>query len=103
MALAVSDSIKILEGLRGLHSMGFVHGALNPWSVYLYSEDHDLQLYDYGLSLLFRPSVLDIRDPFAFQRVLPYIAPEQTGRLRIKTDHRSDIYSVGILIYRMLS
>lgn len=35
--------------------------------------------------------------------LLPYIAPEQTGRTGVKPDYRSDFYSLGIILYECLS
>ncbi|XYI04282.1 hypothetical protein ACMHYB_37580 [Sorangium sp. So ce1128] len=35
--------------------------------------------------------------------VLPYLSPEQTGRMNRSVDHRSDLYSLGVLFYRMLT
>lgn len=35
--------------------------------------------------------------------ILPYVSPEQTGRMHRIVDHRSDFYSLGVLAYQLLS
>lgn len=86
---------QVCEGVQALHEKSIVHFDLKPGNVFLKSGI--ARVGDYGLSRLMSES----RNTLSFGRGTPYyMAPEM---LRKKGDKRSDIYSLGIMLYECLT
>jgi len=86
---------RIAKGLGALHRAGFVHRDLKPSNVIVLPDDR-LKIVDFGLAL-------PVGTPPAeagFEGSWGYAAPEQLmGRA---ADPRSDVYALGVVLYRML-
>ncbi|MEF2144670.1 MAG: protein kinase [Desulfovibrionaceae bacterium] len=90
---------QILEGVQRLHFDGLVHRDLKPFNVMLTDEDRAV-LIDFGLSKLRgevreQPRGMVVGSPF-------YAAPEQEADPEA-ADERSDLYSVGVTLFRMVT
>ena len=103
---AVIMIMKLCAGLSAVHTAGIVHRDIKPENVYLVRRGRDpdfVKLVDFGVA---RVLEADGTDPATTQsgRVFgtaAYISPEAaTGEA---TDHRSDIYSLGVLSYQLLT
>jgi serine/threonine protein kinase/predicted Zn-dependent protease len=93
----------LAEGLTHAHERGIIHGDLKPANVLLSDEGRPM-LLDFNLArdtkLVGRASVALLGG------TLPYMAPEQLAAFRDATstvDPRSDIYSLGLILYELLS
>jgi serine/threonine protein kinase len=91
---AVLWTIEIAEGLAAAHSNGMVHGNLNPTNVYLTS-DGCIKILDFGLARFTRPRVGSVMSSVA------YLSPERLAGN--DADVRSDIFSLGCVLYEMIS
>lgn len=80
--------------LEEIHRHNIVHGGLNPYNILLEGEERQVRLWNFGLSTL-------TADPW--EEYLPYISPEQTGRMNRLVDYRTDFYSLGATLYEMLT
>jgi serine/threonine protein kinase len=96
-------AIQLAEALEYTHSCGICHGDLKPSNVLLSLEGRPL-LLDFNLSFEknFHPSRIG--------GTLPYMAPEQLELVvlkksehAIRTSHQSDIFSLGVILYQLLS
>ncbi len=103
---AVIMIMKLCAGLGAVHDAGIVHRDIKPENVYLVQRGRDndfVKLVDFGVA---RVLEADGTGPTTTQsgRVFgtaTYISPEAaTGD---ETDHRSDIYSLGVLSYQLLT
>jgi len=92
---------QICSGIAAAHSVGIVHRDLKPENVFIEMVDgrETVRIFDFGIAKL-----LDRAGLTKAGYVLgtpAYMSPEQaTAQL---LDHRSDIYSVGIILYELLS
>lgn len=94
---AVDFAIKIAEGLKAAHSRGIIHRDVKPQNVIL-AEDHNLKVADFGIA---RAVTAQTASTSQAMGSVHYISPEQAkGEF---TDERSDIYSLGITMYEMLT
>lgn len=83
------------RGVHALHERSLIHFDIKPANVFL--RGGIARIGDYGLSRLLTES----RNTLSFGRGTPYyMAPELA---RLKGDHRSDIYSLGVLLYECLT
>lgn len=95
-------AIAVAETLARVHELDVVHKNLEPRSI-LVDDADGVRLIDFGIA-----SELALeRQNFALSRriegALPYISPEQTGRMNRDLDYRSDYYSLGVTLYELLT
>jgi serine/threonine-protein kinase len=98
---------QICRSLREAHKLGVIHRDLKPANVMLLNEaDHDMvKVLDFGLVKSFLAADGQGGDPEVTQNGVflgspQYMAPEQARNV---ADPRSDVYSLGILVYQMLA
>ncbi|PCC68276.1 Serine/threonine protein kinase [Nannocystis exedens] len=93
-------ALQIAEGLQAAHAAGVVHRAIKPGNVLLGEGDH-VKVADFGMVAV--EEVTQDRDAgtVVLGDAVHFIAPEQA--LGEAVDQRSDIYSLGVLMYTLLS
>ncbi|MEZ4288141.1 MAG: serine/threonine-protein kinase [Polyangiales bacterium] len=105
LEVAVSIALDVGRALRAVHQKGFVHRDVKPSNVFLrVAETGDLQavLLDFGMAGPIELSSADrITAPGTLLGTPAYMPPEQAFGQPV--DQRADIYSLGALLYRMLS
>jgi predicted ATPase/signal transduction histidine kinase len=62
-----------------------------------------VKLIDFGLASRLEARVYNPGNPEGLEGTLAYISPEQTGRTNRKVDYRTDLYSLGVTFYEMLT
>ena len=92
---AISYSEQVLRALEHAHSKGIVHRDIKPQNIMLLKNGR-VKVTDFGIAVL--PSEERNPDGKAIGTVY-YISPEQASGK--ETDTRSDLYSLGILMYEM--
>jgi DNA-binding NarL/FixJ family response regulator/tRNA A-37 threonylcarbamoyl transferase component Bud32 len=91
---------QIADGLNAIHGCGIIHRDLKPGNI-MFRNDNSLAIIDFGISKDIN-SKLDLTSPGQIMGTPNYMAPEQ-GKGAYKPDARSDIYSLGIMLYEMLT
>ncbi len=103
MIRTISITIDVLSGLIPVHRLGYVHRDIKPENIFLLSQG-GIKIIDFGLTGLEeakRPA--DYRILTTRKRTIgspKYMSPEQAQAL--PTDPRSDLYSVGIVLYELI-
>ncbi|MBU1169732.1 MAG: AAA family ATPase [Proteobacteria bacterium] len=97
----------IAEGLANilghLHQHRIVFRDLSPENILWDETSASIRLKDYGIESLLAKRNEEPYLTYAAIDVLPYMSPEQTGRMNDSVDYRSDLYSLGVLFYELLS
>ncbi|MEO8217007.1 MAG: protein kinase [Acidobacteriota bacterium] len=108
MRKALDYSIQIANGLAAAHEHAVIHRDLKPDNIFVTS-DGRVKILDFGLAKLAPSRDSDDQSRTAQRKTAPgtvmgtagYMAPEQVrGR---DVDHRADIFSLGAILYEMLS
>ncbi len=97
-----SIAIAVCKTLVRLHRAGILHKNLHPGAV-LVDSSGNIKLTDLSLAAQHSHEEASIDPPARIQGELPYIAPEQTGRMNRAVDARSDLYALGILLYEQIA
>lgn len=95
---AVYYTIQILKGLQHAHDKGIVHRDVKPQNIMVLA-DGSIKVADFGIARFSRSEQRTITDKAIGS--VHYISPEQARGE--KTDEKSDIYSVGVMLYEMLT
>ena len=96
---AVHFTVQILRALQHAHDKGIVHRDIKPQNIMLLS-DGTIKVTDFGIARFSRQDLRATSEDKAIGSV-HYISPEQArGEI---TDEKADIYSVGVMLYEMLT
>ncbi len=96
-------SIQITEILSEIHTKNVVHKDLNPSNIIWNKENGKIKIIDFGLSNMLSKENPSIVNPNVLEGTLPYMSPEQTGRMNRAIDYRTDYYSLGVIFYEMIT
>jgi PAS domain S-box-containing protein len=96
-------AIGIAVALGGLHQRGLVHKDVNPTNILVNAVTGDAWLTGFGIATRLPRERQAPEPPEFIAGTLPYMAPEQTGRMNRSIDSRSDLYAFGVTLYEMLA
>ncbi|MEQ1643841.1 MAG: serine/threonine-protein kinase, partial [Pyrinomonadaceae bacterium] len=104
---------QIVSGLSAAHEKGIVHRDLKPENLFITKDDR-VKILDFGLAKLSEPPASAggtcgnedatrkaLTNPGVVMGTVGYMSPEQVRGQ--KTDHRSDIFSFGLILYEMIT
>src|SRR5262245_39939236 len=107
---ALEYAQQITAGLAAAHEKGVVHRDLKPENLFV-TKDGRVKILDFGLAKLKlaqagavesgAPTQKQLTDPGVVMGTVGYMSPEQVRGQ--ETDHRSDIFAFGVILYEMLS
>ena len=99
----VQIAIQLADTLAGLYAHGIIHKDIKPANILFNPETERIALIDFSISSMLPRETQTIQNITALEGTLPYIAPEQTGRMNRGIDYRSDFYALGVTFYELLT
>lgn len=95
-------AVSLAAALEQLHGADVIHRDVKPSNVIVDEAGTGARLADFGIATRL-PRVQQEVAPSRLEGTLAYTSPEQTGRMNRSVDHRSDLYSLGVTYYQMLT
>ncbi|HWO01849.1 MAG TPA: serine/threonine-protein kinase PknK, partial [Blastocatellia bacterium] len=96
-------AIQAADILSKLHRRNIIHRNLNPRSVIFNGATGETQIAEFSFASGAASESHWLLPHRLSSEALPYISPEQTGRMNRATDHRTDFYSLGVVFYELLT
>src|SRR6202046_4004443 len=105
--MEVGQFLRLAVALAGaigqLHGRGLIHKDIKPPNVLVDSATGHVRLTGFGIASRLPRERQAPEPPEFIAGTLAYMAPEQTGRVNRSIDSRSDLYSLGVTFYEMLT
>ena len=98
--MAAAFALDAADALRHAHSHGVIHRDIKPHNLLL-ADNGRIKLSDFGLAKGVADGSLTKTGDFVGSPM--YVSPEQAMSRRVKVDERSDIYSLGVTLYELLT
>jgi predicted ATPase/GAF domain-containing protein/tRNA A-37 threonylcarbamoyl transferase component Bud32 len=100
---ALTLAISITGVLAEVHRRRIIHKDITPRNIVVDESTLKAYLIDFGISARLAREAQALGAVSALEGTLSYIAPEQTGRMNRVVDLRADLYSLGVVLYEMLT
>ena len=94
---------KLCSALANLHRRNIVHKDIKPGNILFNPNKNLVRITDFGISTLLTTPFNESHMSPGAVGTLKYMPPEQTGRMTLDIDHRSDLYALGATFYEMLT
>ncbi|MBU1195600.1 MAG: diguanylate cyclase [Proteobacteria bacterium] len=96
-------AIQICRGLAEIHAANIIHKDINPSNIIYNADTGVAKIIDFGISTRLTREQAALTSTQGFEGSLPYISPEQTGRMNRSIDYRTDFYSLGVTLYELVA
>jgi len=94
--------IQLAEKLNYIHQKNIIHKDINPNNIIINPNNQEVTIIDFGIASRISQKQYHLGNPQYLEGTLRYISPEQTGRINKVVDYRTDLYSLGIVLYELL-
>lgn len=96
-------AIAVTKILGQVHSFNIIHKDINPSNIVFNPTTKTVKLIDFGIASVLSQENLAFIPANTLEGTLPYLSPEQTGRMNRTIDYRSDFYALGVTFYELLT
>src|SRR5580658_153518 len=103
LARALRFGVGLAGAIEQMHQRGIIHKDIKPANVLVDPSTARCWLTGFGIASQLPRESQPAEPPEFVAGTLAYMAPEQTGRMNRSIDSRSDLYSLGVTLYEMLT
>ena len=103
LATFLNIASRLATILGQIHARDIVHCDIQPANIFYDAAQGDVWLTDFGIASRLSRETRRSVAPEMLDGSLAYISPEQTGRMNRSIDYRTDLYSLGVSLYEMLT
>jgi PAS domain S-box-containing protein len=103
LVVSLRLAVGLASAIDHLHQRGIIHKDIKPANVLVNPVTSQCWLRGFLIASRLPRERQPPEPPEFIAGTLPYMAPEQTGRMNRSIDSRSDLYSLGVTLYQMLT
>jgi len=103
LGLFLRLAVGLASALHEVHAQGIIHKDIKPANLLVDTATGGVWLMGFGIASRLRRERQAPEPPEMIAGSLPYMAPEQTGRMNRSIDSRADLYAAGVTLYEMLT
>ncbi len=103
LAQFLRTAIAVATAVGRMHATGIVHRDLKPQHIVFDEATGKARLTGFGIATHIQSGPKGSASTPTISGTLPYMSPEQSGRIDHPIDSRSDLYSLGVTFYQMLT
>lgn len=103
IADVLTIGVQLADALDAVHAAGVMHKDIKPDNIIVVLATLQTYLTDFDTASELLYEHADITELGELSGSLPYLSPEQTGRMNRSVDYRTDFYSLGVVLYEMLT
>ncbi|RAM48066.1 MAG: hypothetical protein C6Y22_29905 [Hapalosiphonaceae cyanobacterium JJU2] len=96
-------AINLVQTLEQLHQHHIIHKNIQPTNIIFNPDTGEVKIADFALASLLGWENQTISNPNLLEGSFAYMSPEQTGRMSRAIDYRTDLYSLGVTFYEILT
>ena len=101
LALTLNTGIFLAKTIQEIHERKVIHRNLSANNILYNAKTQEFCLIDFTCASTIKEKKNHLGGTKQLDGELEYISPEQTGRINRKVDHRSDLYSIGVVLYEL--
>lgn len=103
LKIFLNIAIELAQGLGEIHHQNIIHKDIKPHNIIINSNSTQVKITDFGIAISLSREIQQVASPETLEGTIAYVSPEQTGRMNRAVDYRTDIYSLGITLYEMIT
>lgn len=103
LAAFLKMAISLADTLAYIHHNKVIHKDIKPSNLIIHPQSQRIKIIDFGISSLLNQEIQIVSNPNLLEGTLAYMSPEQTGRMNRPIDYRTDLYSLGVVFYEVLT
>jgi predicted ATPase/anti-anti-sigma regulatory factor/GAF domain-containing protein/tRNA A-37 threonylcarbamoyl transferase component Bud32 len=103
LAAALRIASSLADTLAAIHAHHVLHKDINPRNIIVDQEARRVTIIAFGIATRLSQETPIAESPPVLEGTLAYISPEQTGRMNRVIDSRTDLYSLGVTLYEILT
>ncbi|MEK0179871.1 MAG: GAF domain-containing protein [Oscillatoriales cyanobacterium] len=96
-------AIQLSQTLGEVHTNHIIHKDIKPSNIIVLPDSIQVKITDFSMATRLSKEVYQNSNTAVLEGTLAYISPEQTGRMNRDVDYRTDLYSLGVTFYEMLT
>ncbi len=99
----IEIAIQITQAIKYFHAQDIINKDINANNLLIESQTLTVKLIDFGIATKNIRQTNELLNLNQLEGTLEYISPEQTGRVNRSIDYRSDLYSLGVVLYQLFT
>lgn len=96
-------ALRVVTAVSEMHQQNIIHRDLKPEHVLVHPGSGEVRLTGFGIAQLQAGTVAPAQATGVLEGTIAYMSPEQTGQMVRSIDYRTDLFSLGVLFYQMLT